>query len=107
MRPENPENVDRDNTAVNERDASGRTVTPMDQSNSSSDIEQVAAIRSDVLKIDNLSVDGRNVKIITNQGKVVLRGPVASEAERREIVKVAERIAGSGQVTDLLEVKKD
>lgn len=100
-------NVDRDNTAVNERDASDATVTPMDQSNDKADIDQVAEIRSEVLDLDDLSVNGRNVKIITDHGKVVLRGPVATAAERDAINKVAERIAGAGNVTNQLEVEKD
>lgn len=96
--------TDRDNTAVNERDAGGHTVTPFDQSNSEQAIDQVAEIRSQVLEIDDLSVNGRNVKIVTNGEQVVLRGPVASAAERDAIVAVAKRIAGDGKVTDELEV---
>lgn len=97
--------VDRDNTAINDRDAGGGTQTPFDQSNDQADIDQVAEIRAQVLEINDLSVNGRNVKIITNHGKVVLRGPVASTAERESIVAVATKIAGAGNVTDQLEVK--
>lgn len=93
-----------DNTAVNERDADGHSVTPMDQSNAQADIDQVAQIRSRVLEIKDLSVSGRNVKIVTDGGKVVLRGPVASAAERTAIVDVANKVAGSSNVSDHLEV---
>jgi hyperosmotically inducible protein len=93
-----------DNTAVNERDAEGATKTPLDQSNEESDIDQVAEIRSKVLEIEDLSVIGRNVKIITEAGRVTLRGPVASEAERKAIVDVATDIAGAGNVDDQLEI---
>ena len=103
--PSSTANVDRDNTEVNERDADGTSVTPMDQSNETADINQVAEIRAAVLEIDDLSTNGRNVKIITDQGKVVLRGPVDSDAERQAIAKVAERIAGAGNVNNLLEVE--
>lgn len=92
---------------MNERDADDRTVTPMDQSNDSADIDQVAAIRKAVLDIEDLSVNGRNVKIITDGGKVVLRGPVESAAERDAIAQVAEKLAGAGNVTNELEVEKD
>lgn len=94
-----------DNTTVNKRDADAGTVTPMDQSNDSAEIERVAAIRKDVLDIDKLSVNGRNVKIITNAGKVVLRGPVASSSERDAIVLAAQKHADAGNVTNQLEVK--
>ncbi len=97
---------DRDNTGVNTRDRRSDATTPMDQSNKKSDIDQVAQIRSSVLEIKDLSVYGRNVKIITDEGKVVLRGPVASESERAQIAMVAEKIAGPGNVTNLLEVDK-
>ncbi len=97
--------VDRDNTAVNERDADSHTKTPFDQSNEQSDIDLVSEIRAEVLDIDDLSINGRNAKIITNQGKVVLRGPVASQAERERIVAVANKLAGAGNVTDQLEVE--
>jgi hyperosmotically inducible protein len=93
-----------DNTVVNERDAEGTTKTPLDQSNEESDIDQVAEIRSKVLEIDDLSVIGRNVKIITEAGRVTLRGPVASEAERKAIVDVATGVAGAGNVDDQLEI---
>lgn len=93
-----------ENTAVNERDADGRTLTPFDQSNEQSDIDLVAKIRQQVLDINGLSINGRNVKIITNQGKAVLRGPVASSAERTNIVAVATKIAGDGNVTDQLDL---
>lgn len=96
--------VEPDNTAVNERDAEGTTKTPLDQSNEESDIDQVAEIRSKVLEIDDLSVIGRNVKIITEAGRVTLRGPVASEAERKAIVDVATGVAGAGNVDDQLEI---
>jgi osmotically-inducible protein OsmY len=98
--------TDRDNTAVNERDADGANVTPIDQSNEQADIDLVADIRARVLEIDDLSVNGRNVKIITNAGKVLLRGPVASAAERDAIAKVAADLAGGqNNVNNELEVQ--
>lgn len=106
-RPErdNTAATQRDNTAVNQRDADGSMTTPFDQSNDQADIDLVAQIRTKVLDIEDLSVNGRNVKIITNQRKVMLRGPVGSAAERASIVKVAQDIAGAGNVTDQLEVE--
>ncbi len=99
-------NTNRDNTAVNERDADGYSLTPFDQSNEQSDIDLVAEIRSRVLEIEDLSVNGRNVKIITNQGQVVLRGPVHSQAEIDAIGNVAESVAGAGNVDNQLEVQQ-
>ncbi len=99
--------TDRDNTAVNERDANSGQLTPFDQSNSAADIELVAKIRAQVLEIDDLSINGRNIKIITNAGKVVLRGPVNSAAERTSIEQVAKRVAGDTNVNNQLEINND
>lgn len=94
----------KDNTAINERDEDGHTATPADQSNDQADIDLTANIRSSVLEIDDLSVNGRNVKIISNDGNVILRGPVATTAEKERIGEVAVKIAGEGHVTNELEV---
>lgn len=102
--PGNPGSRLPNNTGVNERDADGGTTTPFDQSNSKADTDLVAEIRSRVLDIDGLSISGQNIKIMTNQARVMLRGPVTSSAERDAIVRVAEDIAGAANVTNELEV---
>jgi hypothetical protein len=93
-----------DNTAVNERDADGDHPTPLDQGQGEADVQRTADIRSKVMEIEDLSINGQNVKIITNNGHVTLRGPVASAAERAAIEKIAVDVAGAGQVTNELEV---
>src|SRR5688572_6292399 len=67
-----------DNTAVNQRDASPRAKTPIDQNENQADINVTAKIRQLVLDVKDLSIDARNAKIITADGKVTLRGPVQS-----------------------------
>ena len=69
-------NVAADNTERNERDQNSSSLTPLDQSNSSSDIEITQQIRKKVIDNDDLSFNAKNVKIITVAGKVTLRGPV-------------------------------
>jgi sporulation protein YlmC with PRC-barrel domain len=96
---------DVDNTARNVRDRSGDTLTPLDQGNSSTDLNTTAQIRRSVLTIDNLSINGRNVKIITVNGQVTLRGVVNSEDEKHQIVDAAAKIAAAGKIDDQLEVK--
>ena len=93
-----------DNTEVNERDADGDTLTPLDQGQSTEDVERTAEIRRQVLATEGMSVNARNVKIITNDGKVTLRGPVASADEKTSIARIAVAVAGEGNVTDQLEV---
>ena len=54
---------------------------------------------------ETLSFTAKNVKIITSNGKVTLRGPVNSASERATIDNFARRIAGERAVDNQLEVK--
>ena len=62
-------------------------------------------IRETVVDNDTLSFTAKNVKIITQNGKVTLRGPVRNQHERREIEQVAVKVAGEGQVENELEIR--
>ena len=59
-----------DNTGVNERDRHTAAKTPIDQNENKADVERTADIRKRVLERENMSVNARNVKIITADGKV-------------------------------------
>lgn len=96
-----------DNTAVNERDRSDSAKTPIDQNENQTDINITADIRKRVLSKDGMSINARNSKIITADGKVTLRGPVASEAEKEAIDKIARDVAGKENVDNQLEIKVD
>jgi hyperosmotically inducible protein len=100
-----PDDKEPDNTGVNERDRDDQTLTAGDQSNSDSDLEITRRIRETVVEDDSLSFTAKNVKIITVDGRVTLRGPVRSEAERATIEKKAVAVAGAGQVENQLEIK--
>ena len=94
-----------DNTAKNERDSSGETKTSGDQSNSPEDIKVTAAIRRAVVAEKSLSMTAKNVKIITADGMVTLRGPVKSAEEKAMIAKLAKSAAGKAKIDNQLEVK--
>jgi hyperosmotically inducible periplasmic protein len=94
-----------DNTSKNQRDRSGETKTSGDQSNSSEDVQITAAIRSAVVKEDSLSATAKNVKIITADGVITLRGPVQNEAEKTKIAELAQSAAGNARIDNQLEVK--
>ncbi len=101
------QNSDADNSRTNQRDKNSAALTPMDQGPSASDREITQQIRKDLMKDKSLSFTAKNVKIITIDGKVTLRGPVKSEAERSAIEAAARRATGSGgQVDSQLEVSK-
>lgn len=93
-----------DNSGKNARDASGETLTPIDQSNDPADIKLAAEIRKMVVADDSLSVLGKNVKIITVDGVVTLRGPVETKKEKVLIEKHA-KMAGAKSITNQLEIK--
>jgi osmotically-inducible protein OsmY len=95
-----------DDTGRNVRDRAGDTLTPTDQSNRESDVELTRKIREGVVSDDSLSLMAHNVKIISVDGVVTLRGPVENEAERERIASLAEKSAGSGKVRNHLEVAR-
>ena len=94
-----------DNTARNVRDRNNSTLTPLDQGNTQADVDTTAQIRKEIIAGKNMSVNARNVKIITKDGQVTLRGPVNTAEEKRLIGEIADRIAHSGNVDNQLEVK--
>jgi hyperosmotically inducible periplasmic protein len=92
-----------DNTAKNTRD-DGTTTTPFDQGTSPTDIAITQSARKSVVSEKNMSVNGQNIKIITKDGVMMLRGPVASEAERNQIVALLQNIDGVRVVKNYLEI---
>jgi osmotically-inducible protein OsmY len=94
-----------DNTSKNQRDRSGETRTSGDQSNSSEDVKITATIRRAIVKDHSLSSTAKNVKIITADGTVTLRGPVKNEAEKTKIAELAQSSAGNAKIDNQLEVK--
>jgi hyperosmotically inducible periplasmic protein len=95
-----------DNTATNERDRSGETETSGDQSNSSADLKITQAIRQALMKDGELSTTAKNIKIITANGQVRLRGPVKTAQERAKVDQIARSAAGGAQINDQLDVKE-
>ncbi len=95
-----------DNTGKNERDRSGESKTSGDQSESAEDIKITAAIRRAVVADKSLTMTATNVKIITANGVVTLRGPVNTAAEKAKIGELAKKAAGKAKIENQLEVKE-
>ena len=93
-----------DNTARNDRDRNQGALTPLDQGNSQADIGVTTQIRKDILADDGMSMNAKNVKIITMDGRVTLRGAVNNDQEKHHIGEIANRIARPGNVDNQLEV---
>ena len=96
---------DADDTARNVRDRGDKTLTPMDQGGSAADRDISAAVRKAVVEDAALSTNAHNVKIITVDGVVTLRGPVKSAAEKASIVAKAQKTSGVKRVDNQLEIE--
>lgn len=97
-------NKDADNTGRNVRDRSDATLTPGDQGNSDADRDITRRVRRAVTSNDQLSTTAKNIKIITINGKVTLRGPVNTEEEKNAIANAVQQ-AGVTSFDNQLEVK--
>jgi hyperosmotically inducible protein len=91
-----------DNTKANKQ-----AVTTADQQkNNLSDRELTKQMRKAVMADKSLSTYAHNVKIISQNGSVTLKGPVRSEDEKKTIVaKAAEIAGGPDRISDELTVK--
>jgi osmotically-inducible protein OsmY len=92
--------------AVNARDLKGDDPTVMDHSEALADRDTTRRIRDAVMTDRTLSMAAYNVTIITIEGRVMLRGPVATESERLFIQEKANDIVGATNVDNQLVVKK-
>jgi hyperosmotically inducible periplasmic protein len=99
------EKVKPDNTATNERDRSGETQTSGDQANSSADLKTTQAIRQALMKDRELSTTAKNIKVVTANGQVTLRGPVKTVQEKAKIDQLAKSAAGGAKIDNQLDVK--
>lgn len=98
---------DADDTERNVRDRDDKTLTPLDQGGSEADRTITQQIRKTIVDDDDMSTNAKNVKIITVDGVVTLRGPVRTAAEKTSIASVAQKTAGVKRVDDQLEVERN
>ncbi|MDQ6665009.1 MAG: BON domain-containing protein [Acidobacteriota bacterium] len=94
-----------DNTKVNKRDRPPSAVTADQQKMNGGDREVTRKIRRAVYADKSLSTYAHNVKIVTVDGMVTLKGPVRSEEEKKTVESKATEIAGAGKVTNEISIK--
>lgn len=102
LTPDKPRAVD--NSGQNEIDKQGSSMTPMDQGNSEADIAVTRTIRKALTADSTLSTNAQNLKVITRDGIVVLRGPVASQAEAEAVLSHARTAAGANRIENQIAV---
>jgi hyperosmotically inducible protein len=94
-----------DNTKANTRDRSKTAPTADNAKDNTSDRDIMQKIRQSVMDDKTLSTYAHNVKIIAQNGKVTLKGPVRTEDEKKSIEQMATTVAGAGNVTNEITIK--
>ena len=97
-----PDNTEK-NLPTNHRDANRAD----QQGQSASDTTMTKKIRQSVSADKSMSTYAHNIKIITRDGQVTLKGPVRSNDEKQAIEAKAVEIAGQNKVTNELDIKSN
>ncbi len=93
-----------DNTKVNTRDRASGAVTADQQKDNSTDRVLSQKIRRSLVRDKTLSSYAHNVKVVSQNGQVTLKGPVRSEQEKATVESKAVDVAGAGHVTNELSI---
>jgi osmotically-inducible protein OsmY len=93
-----------DNTGAN-KGQPGASPTADQGKNNKSDLQTMQQIRKAVVADKTLSSYGHNVKIIARDGRVTLKGPVRSDAEKQSIEQKAIAVVGAGNVVNDMTIK--
>ena len=89
-----------DNSKVNERDREKGAVTADQQKENASDRDLTQKIRHALVQDKSLSTYAHNVKVVSQDGQVTLKGPVRSDQEKQSVEAKAIQVAGAGHVTN-------
>ena len=96
-----------DNTKLNKRDRNAGEVTADQQKMNATDRELTKKIRRSIVADKSLSTYAHNIKIVSQDGAVTLKGPVKSDEEKKNVMAKAIAVAGAAdRVTDQISVKQ-
>jgi hyperosmotically inducible protein len=104
IRSQDPQQPAADNTKNNKGDQSSGAPTADRQKMNPADRDLTKKIRAALHDDSTLSTYAHNIKIVSQDGKVTLKGPVRSDDEKSAIEAKATEIAGQGNVTNSLTV---
>jgi hyperosmotically inducible periplasmic protein len=93
-----------DNTKVNKRDRAKDAATADQQKENPTDREITQKIRSALMDDKSLSTYAHNVKVIAQDGRVTLKGPVRTEDEKKTVEAKATEVVGAGRVTNQISI---
>jgi osmotically-inducible protein OsmY len=91
-----------DNSAQNK----DQGLTADNQANAKTDRMTTANIRKAIIADKDLSTYAHNVKIITVNGAVTLKGPVTSDGEKEKVASDAASVVSADKITNHLTVKQ-
>lgn len=94
-----------DNTKINQRDQNTNSPTADQQKDNRSDRDITQQIRRSITNDKSLSTYAHNIKVVTQNGQVTLKGPVRSDEEKKAIESKAAEVAGADKVTSNLDVQ--
>jgi hyperosmotically inducible protein len=80
--------------------------TADDQTNATNDRLTTASVRKAIVADKKLSTYAHNVKIITHDGHVTLKGPVKSEEEKQQVMADAANALPAANISNELTVKE-
>jgi hyperosmotically inducible periplasmic protein len=93
-----------DNSKNNQGDGNNGAMTAQSKKENPSDRAISQKIRKSIMQDKSLSTYAKNIKIVTMDGKVTLKGPVRSDEEKNAINAKAIAVAGAVNVTNNLEI---
>lgn len=95
-----------DNTKTNKQDREAGAPTADQQKNNVTDRDLTKKIRQSIVSDKTLSTYAHNVKIISQNGMVTLKGPVRSEDEKSAIeAKAVEVVGDKSKISNQMSVK--
>jgi len=93
-----------DNSKINEKIKDNKELNAQDQSESDLDIKLTQKIRQEMMKQKSFSTEAKNIKIITINGKVTIKGPVKTNNEKNIILGIASKEAKAENVVNQITV---
>ncbi len=99
-----PQQAAPDDTKMNKGDYQKDAVTADQQKMNPNDRTITQKIRAEIMKDKSLSTYAHNIKIISQDGKVTLKGPVRTQEEKSSVEAKAAAIAGDGKVISQIQI---
>ena len=83
-----------------------QSATADNQANSKADRQTTAQIRKAIVGDKDLSTYAHNVKVITVNGQVTLKGPVSNDDEKQKVASLAANVVSPDKIVNELTVKQ-